>query len=112
MVKKLGKRKRKALAKAKRQKGIKEKFPEDIITKLLYIGQQLKELAEEMEVDYVRIAEDGETGPYYEGTDTVERSGLTTKERLMTRNQEKRVKNFKDKNPSGSLKDNKYQNGD
>jgi len=65
-----------------------------------------------MEVDYVRIAEDGETGPYYEGTDTVERSGLTTKERLMTRNQEKRVKNFKDKNPSGSLKDNKYQNGD
>ena len=43
MVKKLGKRKRKALAKAKRQKGIKEKFPEDIITKLLYIGQQLKE---------------------------------------------------------------------
>ena len=89
MVKKLGKRKRKALAKAKRQKGIRKKFStDDIITKLLYIGQQLKELAEEMEVDYVSIAEDGETGPYYEGTDTVERSGLTTKERLMTQNQE------------------------
>ena len=49
MVKKLGKRKRKALAKAKRQKGIRKKFStEDIITKLLYIGQQLKEIAEEM----------------------------------------------------------------
>ena len=90
MVKKLGKKRRKALAKAKRQKGIREKFPtDDIITKLLYIGQQLKDLAEEMEVDYVSIAKDGEKGigPYYEGTDTVERSGLTTKERLMIQNQ-------------------------
>ena len=88
MVKKLGKKRRKALAKAKRQKGIREKFPDDIIQKLLYIGQQLRELAEEMEVDYVTIAEDDEiSGPVWE-PDTVERSGLTTKERLMIQNQD------------------------
>jgi len=68
MVKKLGKRKRKALAKAKRQKGIRKKFStDDIITKLLYIGQQLKEIAEEMEVDYISVAKDGEiSGPVWE----------------------------------------------
>jgi|TARA_Y100000296_G_C5069082_1_gene203923 predicted transposase YdaD len=67
MVKKLGKRKRKALAKAKRQKGIRKKFStDDIITKLLYIGQQLKEIAEEMEVDYISVAKDGEvSGPVW-----------------------------------------------
>ena len=42
MVKKLGKRKRKALAKAKRQKGLKD-IPTDHITKLLYVGGRTKE---------------------------------------------------------------------
>jgi len=71
MVKKLGKRKRKALAKAKRQKGIRKKFStNDIITKLLYLGRQLKELAEEMKVDYVSVAKDGEvSGPVWKDDD-------------------------------------------
>ena len=59
MVKKKGKRQRKALEKAKRQKGLKD-IPTDTFTKLLYVGQQLKELAEEQGVDYVSITEDDE----------------------------------------------------
>ena len=81
MVKKKGKRYKKALEKAKRQKGMKDKIPTDNFTKLLFVGQQLKELAEEMEVDYISITEDDEiSGPVWE-PDSIEKSGLTTKER-------------------------------
>ena len=85
MVKKLGKRKRKALAKAKRQKGIKEKFPtNDIITKLLYIGQELRDIAKEMGYDEMILAEEGEEGEYWT-PDALEKSGLTTEERINLR---------------------------
>tara|TARA_R110002051_G_scaffold34651_1_gene77003 strand:+ start:178 stop:459 length:282 start_codon:yes stop_codon:yes gene_type:complete len=80
MVRKFGKRKRKALAKAKRQKGLKD-IPTDNITKLLYVGQELRELAKENGVDYCRIEEDKEkTGDSWE-PDRVEPSGLTYTER-------------------------------
>jgi DNA primase catalytic subunit len=43
MVRKLGKRSRKAIAKAKRTKGVKDKVGvPDIITKLLYVSERLK----------------------------------------------------------------------
>jgi len=90
MVKKLGKRKRKALAKAKRQKGIKEKFPDNdnVIAKLLYIGQELRELAKENGVDYCVLEEEEKIDGDYWEPDRIELSGLTMKERLMTRNKE------------------------
>ena len=80
MVKKLGKRKRKALAKAKRQKGLKD-IPTDHITKLLYVGAELKKIAEENGVDYCKLSDLEEEDGEYWTPDRVESSGLTFSER-------------------------------
>ena len=67
MVKKLGKRRRKELAKAKRAKRMKDKMVDDNITKFLYVGQCFRELAEEMNVDYISVADEDEiSGPVWE----------------------------------------------
>ena len=67
VVKKLGKRKRKALAKAKRQKGLKN-IPTDHFTKLLYVGEELRKLAKENNVDYCKLSDLEEEDGEYWGT--------------------------------------------